>query len=157
MGAPSRIIGLLLAAALALPAAADTAAQPAPAGAGRQAQAIPQWAGYWGAGNGFRGEVARDAGQWEALWRQLHMNPPAPFDPASSMAVLVSVGLRNTGGYSVRVVGTREGAGKLVVVYRESRPRPGAPVLQALTHPWVIAVLPRSSLEVAFEPEAGGS
>jgi hypothetical protein len=39
--------------------------------------------------------------------------------------------------------------GKLVVDYRESKPPPGAMVTDALTAPWVIAIVPRSDLPVA--------
>lgn len=47
---------------------------------------------------------------------------------------------------NVKVQNTRRGAVR--IDYRATTPEPGIMVTQALTHPWVVAVMPRSDLPV---------
>ena len=111
---------------------------------------LVQWSGETGGADTPRSEVIRTAEDWSSIWQRIGREPPRPLDPPGEMAVAIELGVKFTGGYSVEVAGTRVQAGALVVDYREIAPPPGALVTQSLTNPWVIAVMPASSLPVVF-------
>lgn len=60
------------------------------------------------------------------------------------------LGLRNTGGYAVAVISAAPEGDQFVVVWSEARPAPGAIVIQALTDPYVVRVIPHTTLPVTF-------
>jgi hypothetical protein len=72
-------------------------------------------------------------------------------DFATEMVVAVFAGSRPTAGFSIDLVGYREAAGTLVVIYREAPPPPGGITAQVLTSPYAIATIPARPGEVAFE------
>lgn len=123
---------------------ASNASQPIPALAGH-------WSGFHGGQNAFTVRALRNVAEWDAFWQQVERNPPRPLDPAGEMAVVVFLGERRTGGYSVEIVRVRAENQKLVVEYRETTPAPGLMVTQALTSPWAVAIVPRSALPVVAE------
>ena len=108
----------------------------------------------------------RTTDQWQSFWQQVGREPPRVLDPSAEMAAAIFLGEKNTGGYAADVIGARVREGRLVIDYRESSPAPGAMVTQALTSPWVVAIVPRSELPVTannlnpprsgLQPEASG-
>lgn len=116
------------------------------------APSIRQWHGDWGGGADFHTRVIRDSRAWILLWRSMRRSPPCKFDSTSFMAVLIAIGSRPTGGYRVDVVSASAVDRHLVVRYREVRPSRDTYVIEAITHPWVVALLLRSRLPVVFRP-----
>jgi PrcB C-terminal len=128
---------------------ASAPSTPAPA---QSAPSIRQWHGAWGGGNGFYACAIRNARAWKVLWERMRRSPPCQFDPASTMGVFIALGTRPTGGYRVDVVSASAVNGRLVVRYRELGPSRTTYVIEAITHPWAMALLPRSNLPVDFRP-----
>jgi hypothetical protein len=141
-------IPLLLILCLAFFAACRT--QSAPAGPGRSE--IAQWSGQQGGGETPKTRVLRTAEQWDGFWQQVEGDRPRPLDVSREMAVVIELGLKHTGGYSAEILAVRVQNDQLVVEYRERSPEPGEMVTQALTSPWVIAVVPRTDQPVIFLP-----
>lgn len=109
---------------------------------------IVQWSGQHGGSDTASTRVLRNADEWNAFWKQVERDRPRPLDVANEMAVAIFLGEKRTGGFGALLLGTRVEDGKLVIDYRETTPEPGMMVTQALTHPWVVAVMPRSDLPV---------
>ena len=93
----------------------------------------------------------RDAVTFER-WYETHTHdrkaPAVNFNKEMVVAVVLP---RNTGGFTVnldQVVATPEG---LRVVYTETRPTTDMAVIQALTQPYFIAVVPKQPGNVVFE------
>lgn len=108
-----------------------------------------QWRGQNGGGDLSR-QVAMSDESWSRMWSMVGQRPPRALDSTREMAVLIAIGERPTGGYRVDVVRTTNEGGVLVVEYVQRAPSPDQVVTQAFTNPWVIAVIPRSSLPVRF-------
>ncbi len=137
---------------LATVLAAQTAAPP-PAAASDQKE-IPQWRGQYGGYPEFATRVLRGTEAWAGFWKQVNRDMPRQLDPAAEMAVAVFVGERRTGGYVVQVLSAGVEKDDFIVVYEERAPGPDQFVTQALTTPWVVAVVPLSDRPVVFKPKA---
>lgn len=109
-----------------------------------------QWPGYYGDWRTPHATVALTQLQWERLWSSVRKEPPRNLNLATEMGVIVHIGERPTGGYAVEVVRTYVENDRFVVEFTEIRPPPHSGTTQALTQPWVIAIVPRSELRVAF-------
>jgi hypothetical protein len=97
--------------------------------------------------------VARQAAEWESLWRS-HAGPakPAPkIDFSKRTVVAVFLGSRPTAGYGIEVLGTRPEGKTLVVEWRESRPEKGMMLAQVLTSPALIVSIPKFDGEIKFQ------
>ena len=140
---------MILAAALA----AQTAA-PLPAGAAPDQKELPQWRGQYGGSPEFTTRVLRGNEAWADFWKQVSHDLPRRLDPATEMGVAVFIGERPTGGYIVQIVSAAVEKDSLVVVYEEQAPGPDKFVTEALTTPWVVAVVPLSDRPVVFKPKA---
>ena len=118
-------------------------------------QTIPQWSGPDGgeATDSAVVTIIRTRPDWVGLWRRLDRPMPRALDESREMAVFISIGERPTGGFAPRVVSATVREGDLVVVYNEGKPSPGTMVTQAFTKPWVVAIVPKTSLPVVIEPE----
>jgi len=138
---------LVLAAAMLGSAIVDSAADSAP-------PAIPQWHGQYGGSPTLTTEVLRTAEQWDGFWKQVDKDPPRPFDPLKEMAVVIFIGQRPTGGFVPVVLSAGADQDSFVVVYDEGAPGPDKFVTQALTTPWVVAVVPLSDRPVVFRAKA---
>lgn len=122
-----------------------------PAGAGVVAGPVPFQTLAQGHTSGYAQAGARiitTAAEWQAFWRQhAAVLVPAPAPPAvdfSREAVLVvSLGEKRTGGYSVEVTGVRREGDRLVVRAKVRAPGPGAIVTMALTQPYHMVRIPR--------------
>ncbi len=115
----------------------------------RLADAAQEWRGAFGGGPSPATRVVRTQAEWSALWASLSTREPMSL-PADSFGVQISLGLRNTGGYAVAVISAAPEGDQFVVVWSEARPAPGAIVIQALTDPYVVRVIPRTTLPVTF-------
>jgi hypothetical protein len=113
------------------------------------AQDTQEWHGTFGGGPNPMTRVARNSSEWSALWALLAVAQPAQL-PVDAIGVEISLGLRNTGGYSVRIVSAEAEAKVFVVIWQEITPRPGALTMQALTDPYVVRIIPLTSLPVVF-------
>lgn len=111
---------------------------------------LAQWSGAYGGQAAFAVRKL-DSAAWGAFWEQVGREKPRELDPAREMAVVVFLGQRNTGGYSIEIASVRAEEKRLVVEYRESAPSPDMMVTQALTAPWAIAIVPRSGLPVTAQ------
>lgn len=148
-----RLALLAAPAVLAAVLAAQPAAPPAAAAAPDQKE-IPQWRGQYGGSQEFTTRVLRGNEAWASFWRQVNQDMPRPLDPATEMAVAVFIGQRSTGGYVVQVLSAGVDKDNFVVVYEERAPGPDQFVTQALTTPWVVAVVPLSDRPVVFQARA---
>lgn len=105
-------------------------------------------------GIGERGlHVARTEAEWTALWkRHTSRTQPAPPTPKvdfnADMVIAVFAGTKKSGGYSLGISRIKEAGNKLMVDVVESSPRPGAMTTMALTQPFHIVKLQKSSLPV---------
>jgi hypothetical protein len=101
--------------------------------------------------------VVRSQAEWEQLWARMSANqvPPQPspkVDWSKEMVVAYFMGERPTGGFSAAIKSVIYGQKEIVVAYQETAPPPDAVTIQVLTHPYVVAVVKRSSLPVRFTP-----
>jgi len=116
--------------------------------------AIPQWHGQYGGSPTLTTEVLRTTEQWNGFWKQVERDAPRPFDPLKEMAVAIFIGQRPTGGYVPIILSAGVDKEGFVVVYDEGAPGPDKFVTQALTTPWVVAVVPLSDRPVVFRATA---
>jgi hypothetical protein len=97
--------------------------------------------------------VVRNAGEWHELWME-HTSSmmPRPDEPTvdwqKEMVVCVALGERPTAGYGVAIDRVERQGNRLIVEAREKKPAPDAIVPQVVTHPYVMAVTPRTDGEV---------
>lgn len=61
-----------------------------------------------------------------------------PGDIATSNFVLLNMGEKNTGGYSIEVVKVEELSDKIVITVKENKPPTGAAVTDAITNPYTV-------------------
>ncbi|MDD2212510.1 MAG: protease complex subunit PrcB family protein [Clostridia bacterium] len=72
-----------------------------------------------------------------------------------SRYVLLCLGTRNTGGYSIEISRVEEADGKILVTYQERKPAPGEMVIQVITYPWQVLQV-ESSLPIIVREEVKG-
>jgi len=99
--------------------------------------------------------VISDQLSWQQAWAVIHANqldpPPVPsVDFSESRVVVLILGERDTGGYSVAVAAVRELRNAVEVEVAVTAPEPGMIVSQALTSPYSLVAIPRSSKPVVF-------
>ena len=100
--------------------------------------------------------VIRDADAWKGLWAQIYRTrTPAPAPPEvdfdKQMAVAVFMGQRNTGGYSTRITSVRDTGQQVIVRVKQTSPPPGAMVTMALTQPYDVVTIAKTSKPIKFE------
>jgi hypothetical protein len=61
-----------------------------------------------------------------------------PGDIATSNFILLNMGEKNTGGYSIEVVNVEELSDKIVVTVKENKPASGDNATQAITNPYTV-------------------
>src|SRR5215207_8641283 len=99
--------------------------------------------------------VIRDTTAWAAAWARLYARhgsaPPRPaFDPATEQLVLVAIGTRRSGGYSILLDSAVVVRDTLVVHATSSSPGPRCGATAALTQPVDIARVPRLAVPARF-------
>lgn len=95
--------------------------------------------------------VARTPSAWRALWDGIGRPPPVEFDASRGIAAAVFLGQRRTGGYGITIESLERRGAFMVVRFKEVRPAPDAMVTQALTSPYLVRLIPKSELPIAFE------
>jgi hypothetical protein len=96
--------------------------------------------------------VARTPQEWAGLWHAHAPERPVPdVDFSRETVVAVFLGSRPTAGYSVEIVGVKEGVGGLVVQYYETAPRADMIRAQIITDPFHIVAIPKATGNVVFE------
>ena len=112
---------------------------------------LPQWHGQYEGDTEFCVQIIKSQWSWDRFWSRLSRPVPQAFDEAKEMAVFIAVGERPTGGFRPRVVSATVLGEKLLIVYTDGKPSPETFVTQALTQPWVVAIIPKSSLPVVTQ------
>lgn len=129
-----------------LPPTGTAAAAPA-------AAELPQWRGQNEGDSEFSTRTIKTQESWSRFWNKLNRPLPQALDEARAMAVFIAIGERPTGGFKPRVVSATVRDEKLVVVYTDGKPSPDTFVTQVITHPWVIAIVPKTSLPVVTQEQ----
>lgn len=98
--------------------------------------------------------LVTDPGEWEEVWRRhtagVAKPSPAPVvDFGQEAVVVVTLGERRSGGYSITVTGIRLEGDRLVVQVRQQSPPPGAITTMALTQPYHMVAIPRPDRPVS--------
>jgi len=123
-------------------------APPAAAAGEKTPMTIQEWKGQYG-GPGEAGSiVAADRHAWERAWRQVGRDAP-PLDFANFVGVMVFVGEKPTGGFTVVFDEPVAKGDDLVVRYHV--PKPGGFTTQALAQPWKARAFPRPKGRVIVE------
>jgi hypothetical protein len=99
--------------------------------------------------------VVKDPKEWETVWSAMTGNrSPKPETPQIDfgihMIIAVFMGERSTGGYSVAITDIADLNGKRVVTLKTQNPPPDAVLTQALTSPYHVVLVPKTSLPVGF-------
>ena len=87
---------------------------------------------------------------WRLLMGQRMPASIFDIDLDNHTIIIISLGSRPTGGYSVEVDSVWENEQGLTVHYREITPKRGAMVTQALTAPYLLGVVPGQFMQVQF-------
>ena len=113
--------------------------------------ADPQWHGQYEGGAEFATQALKTQDVWTRFWGHIGRPAPQALDETREMAIYIAVGERPTGGFVPKVISATEQDGKLVIVYADGAPSPESFVTQVITHPWVIAIVPKSTLKVEMK------
>ena len=103
--------------------------------------------------------VARNQGEWAALWRQhvsndLTSRPPPAVDFDKEVIVALFLGDKPSGGYDVQISRAEQSSDALTIYYREKSPSPGSMVTQALTQPFhIVRIIGDVGSDVTFRRE----
>ena len=96
--------------------------------------------------------VIKDRENWGKLWKEMGQNAPAvDFDKFTALACFM--GRRNTGGYSIKISSVVELANGLQANIEKRHPGRG-PVTMAITGPYHIVLIAKSSKSVEFKAGA---
>jgi hypothetical protein len=120
----------------------------------QKAPELPQWRGQQEGGAELSSRMIRTQAEWSAFWKSTGRAAPQALDETREAAVLITLGERPTGGFKPQVISATENGGKYVIVYSEGKPSPDSFVTQALTYPWVIAIVPKSELKIEARLQA---
>ena len=115
---------------------------------------LPQWRGQYEGDSEFSILIIKTQGLWDLVWSRLNRPVPQTLDESREMAVFITVGKRPTGGFIPRVVSATVQDEKLVVIYTDGKPSPKTFVTQAITKPWVVALVPKTSLPVVAQEQS---
>ena len=88
---------------------------------------------------------------WSTLFQGIPGNPPPAVDFAREMVILIALGERRSGGFTVRVDELVAQAGGVVVRYAASSPGRECMSTQMLTSPVEVVRSPRAAGAVRFE------
>ena len=92
---------------------------------------------------------------WENFWRD-NFNGEAPeVDFSESTVFAAMLGSKSTGGYSIEPIEAKDLGDSIEIRVREVAPTPDCEVTQALTNPYFIGSIPRTSkpVKLVFEME----
>jgi hypothetical protein len=100
-------------------------------------------------------EVIRDKTTWERTWTKHSASSKSAgkmpeIDFSKEMVIFVSLGRKNSGGYSIQVTKAEPMGDKLQITVSRTAPPAGAMTIQALTAPFQIVAVPKSDLSPEF-------
>lgn len=99
--------------------------------------------------------VLRDAGgavdAWNTMYSGVAGNPPPAVDFARDMIVVVALGQRSTGGFTIRVDSVSTSGGGATVHYTVTTPGPSCMTTQMMTSPVDVVRVPRVEGDVRFD------
>ena len=106
--------------------------------------------------------VIQDADAWTELWGKIHrISRPAPKLPGvdfeKQTVLAVFMGRQRTGGHSIRIASVRDTGSEVIVRVKTKSPPPGAMVTMALTHPYDVVAIAKTSKPVKFEDAAAAA
>ncbi|MCS7191925.1 MAG: alkaline phosphatase family protein [Armatimonadetes bacterium] len=122
---------------------------------GKQLPIIAEWKGSYCGVIEPKQIVIKSAKDWEDLWKQVHKgkilmpNIPA-IDFNKNMVIAVFMGQKPTSGYSIQIAEVEQNDGEVIAKVRSTSPPMGAIVLQVLTQPFHIVVVPKVESRVRF-------
>ena len=97
----------------------------------------------------------RDPAALASAWSTIHSgipgNPPPAIDFGQRIVLVLAVGPKNTGGFSIAVDSIRADGSGLVVRYTATSPGVGCVTTQMTTSPVDVVSVTRSELSVRFE------
>jgi len=101
--------------------------------------------------------VINDSSAFCELWNQMfsiyHPLPGLPeIDFMNYTLVGLSIGTRSTGGHSVEIVEILDTPEKVEIIYKISSPAADDYVTMALTQPYHMVLIPKTSKEITFRP-----
>lgn len=106
--------------------------------------------------------VVTNATQWAEIWAK-HSAQKRPAEPVPEIdfeketVLFVALGQKRTGGYAVEIAEVKRMEGKVEVLVKTRKPKPGGFQLQALTAPFHAVAVPKISGAVKFNlQDAGG-
>jgi hypothetical protein len=109
-----------------------------------------EWRGLSSAVDKHATAVARTQKDWLQLWALTGMKPPRELDVGEEVAIAIFLGTRRTGGYQPQIIRIADNDGGRTVEWRELEPPQGAAVVQVITNPWLIKVLPAADGAIRF-------
>lgn len=125
---------------------------------GKQLQIVSEWKGFHCGIREPKQVVITDANKWAQLWREAHKTviptpqvPQVNFDKNTVIAVFA--GQKPTSGYAIQISEVTQFNGEVVVKFKEISPPKGSIVLQVLTQPFHIVVVPKFNAKVEFVKE----
>lgn len=125
---------------------------------GKPLQILAEWKGAHSGITQLQRKVITSAKDWEKLWQEVHRNripiPPVPkLDFERQMVLATFMGERQTGGYTIQITKVVAHNGEVVAHVRETVPPKGAIVIQVLTQPYHIVVVPKVNAPIRFVTE----
>lgn len=94
--------------------------------------------------------------QWKEVWEKINsLRLPKPELPSidfkKKMVIAVFMGERQSGGYDIEIIDIFKKEKEIVVVVDEKEPSPDSLRTMALTSPYHVVIVKRSSLPVRFQ------
>jgi hypothetical protein len=100
--------------------------------------------------------VITNQAEWEKVWKQNTAGrgeqPLPQVDFAKETVLLVALGRKNTGGYSIKVDSAELNGAKVIAHVTSTQPGKGTMALQALTAPFYVAAVEIPRAKVEFVP-----
>lgn len=89
---------------------------------------------------------------WKLAWSNFSDPTPTPqIDFKKNTIVLVALGMRNNGGYQLKINSVREEASQIIVDYTEITPNPKCNTTQAIIFPYEFISFAKSSKKIIFK------
>lgn len=115
-----------------------------------------EWKGYHCGYTETSRLVIKAEDRWKEVWGKIHRlrlprSELPEIDFEKEMVVAVFMGIRKSGGYEIEIIKVTKTEEEIVAVVREKEPPSDSLQTMALTQPYHIVVIKRSSLPVRFQ------
>lgn len=89
---------------------------------------------------------------WKLAWSNFSDPTPTPIiDFNKEVVVLVALGMRNNGGYQLKINLVSEETNQIIVDYTETTPNPKCTYSQSIVFPYEFISFPKTSKKVVFK------